>query len=48
MNPYVAYDNLIYLTAISYELNNNPFTFLSPPPTMEGEYYEVSKKLPII
>ena len=48
MNPYAKYHNFIYLTANSYELNNNPFTFLNPPPTMEGEYYEVDKKVPFI
>jgi hypothetical protein len=29
------------VTKNSYELNDNPFTFLAPPPSQEGEFYNV-------
>ena len=34
--------NTVSLALNTYELNDNPFTFLYPDPTMEGEYFDVS------
>ena len=34
--------NTLNLARNTYELNDNPFTFLYPDPTMEGEFYDTA------